>query len=170
MDFSNKHPADPLFNSTFRGQPGYFKDEMGSSTLHQMIALRTKCYFLQAIPSPLLETAKKESFDNCYIKCKGAPIPRDALLKQKVGQSFINSLKNDCVGSIKFNTISCKNQTVMLEQNTKRVISSFCDKRKYAVCGNHTVSHYFTSETNISCPEPYECQFLQKLFNIKYNN
>ena len=67
MDFSNKHPADPLFNSTFRGQPGYFKDEMGSSTLHQMIALRTKCYFLQAIPSPLLETAKKESFDNCYI-------------------------------------------------------------------------------------------------------
>ena len=168
MDFSNKHPADPLFNPTFKGQPGYFKDEMGSSKLHQIIALRTKCYFIEAIPSPLLKETKKRTFDRMYIKCKGAPIPSESLLKEKVGLSFVNSLKNDSVGSINFNTLSCKNQTVMLEQNTKRVISSFCDKRKYAICGNHTVSHYFTAKTNIDCPEPYECRFLQKMFKVKY--
>ena len=42
MDFSNKKKEDPLFDISKSGTPGFMKDEMGSSKLSQVIALRTK--------------------------------------------------------------------------------------------------------------------------------
>lgn len=156
MDFSNKKKDDPLFDITKSGTPGFMKDEMGSSKLCQVISLRTKCYYLQTIE------------DQDIMKCKGAPIPKQQTLKERVRDSYVESILNDCVGSIEVNRLACKGQTISFQTVNKKCISSFCDKRRYCVCTNHTVSHFDNLEGDISCPRPSECHFMKKYFKLKY--
>ena len=159
MDFSNKKKEDPLFDSTKSGSPGYMKDEMASSTLCQVIALRTKCYYLQSI---------NDEEEKHVMKCKGAPIPKEKTLKDRVCDSYVASILNNSIGSIGLNRLACKGQTISLQSVSKKCISSFCDKRRYCVCTNHTVSHLDKLEGNVDCPRPSECLFMQKYFKLKY--
>ena len=81
MDFSNKKKEDPLFDISKSGTPGFMKDEMGSSKLSQVIALRTKCYYLQA----------EDDEEGDIMKSKGAPIPKQKTLKDRVRDSYVSS-------------------------------------------------------------------------------
>ncbi len=158
MDFSNKKKEDPLFDISKSGTPGFMKDEMGSSKLSQVIALRTKCYYLQA----------EDDEEGDIMKCKGAPIPKQKTLKDRVRDSYVSSFLHDCVGSIELNRLASKGQTISFQSVNKKCISSYCDKRRYCVCSNHTVSHFDKLEGNINCHRPYECLFMKKYFKLKY--
>lgn len=90
------------------------------------------------------------------------------LLQDAICKSFVDCLKSDEIGSVSFKRLAAHNQNISLETCKKKVISSYCDKRKYANCGIHTVSHYPNSVKNIDCPYPFECNFLKKYFILKY--
>ena len=84
MDFSNKKKEDPLFDISKSGTPGFMKDEMGSSKLSQVIALRTKCYYLQA----------EDDEEGDIMKCKGAPIPKQKTLKSSAEKTWKSIMGN----------------------------------------------------------------------------
>lgn len=167
MDFSNKSPQDPLYNADGKGVTGLMKDECGSNILTEVALLRSKCYCLSVL-SFLRAYGLDTNLETCAeyeLKCKGAPIPKDFVKRCDVIRNYFKCLGDNTVESITFSRIASHNQTVQRETATRNCISAYCDKRHYAVCGNHTVSHREGLPRDIPCPDPIECLFTQAMWN-----
>ena len=148
----------------------FFKDELGSSTLVEIMALRTKCYMLRALASKHLSDAELLKFIDISVKCKGARLNKQAEAKNALRSSFVKALLESTKESVEFYRFASRNQKMTMVHETKSCIASFCDKRKLCSCLIHTVSHGFTTDRNPPCPVPQECRFLIKYFTLLYGS
>ena len=128
MDFSNYPTNHPLYDTSRKMKPGYFKDETcGRGGIKEICALKSKCYSYVT-----KGTGKVEC------KCKG-------ITKNRCVKFHFNDYKK-CL--LRMRRLSCVIRrirsrghvlsTIMLK---KRALSSFDDKRKLLSCGICTLPY-----------------------------
>ena len=139
MDFSN-YPKEnkEFYDETNKKVPGFLKDEYPTSDIMEVVAVKSKCYFLR------LKASKN------HIVCKG--------IAKGVSDTFPISLykkcvyENDTIVKSTMTTIRAKKHKLRTVEVTKVCMTSGDDKR-YQLCHLHSVpyGHKFikTAHSNV---------------------
>ena len=126
MDFSNYPPSHPLYNECVKKVPGYLKDEYPNANIEEVVAVKSKCYFLK------LDKAKN------HVVCKG--------IAKRVSDTFPIELyrqcvyDNDVIVRSSMTAIRAKKHKLRTVEVTKVCMSSGDDKR-YQTCAIHSVPY-----------------------------
>ena len=129
MDFSNYDESHPLYSQEHKKVPGYLKDEYPNSDIAEVVAVKSKCYFLKLASN---------SSDRDHIVCKG--------MSKRVIKSFPIELykkcvyENDIVVKATMPTIRAKKHKLRTVEVTKVCMTSGDDKR-YQTCAIHSVPY-----------------------------
>lgn len=129
MDFSN-YPIDhPLYNSKFKAEVGYFKDEIHpSKKIVEFVGLRAKCYALKTEDDQQTIETKKV--------CKG--LGRVAIEKRLKFEEYKDCLFNRKEIRHHFTGISSKKHNLFTTIKNKKALSCFDSKRYILPCGIHS--------------------------------
>ena len=141
MDFSNLPETHPLYSVGKKQIPGYMKNEVPNDDILEIVAPKSKCYFLRL---------RKNG--NTIQKCKG-------VTKAKTNKLLIDQYKKciykKTVVKDLVHNISVKNNQIRTTMLNKICMSSFDDKHHLLNCGIHSIPH-----GSIHCDEPCEiCLF-----------
>lgn len=141
IDFSNFPPDHPFYSTEIKKVPGYLKDEYPNNTITEVVAVKSKCYFLRF----------KEQNQKSHIVCKG--------ISKKVSDTFPIDLYKQCVYQAdtivksSMTTIRAKKYNLRTIMLTKVCMTSGDDKR-FQTCAIHSVpygSKYAVNDKCIKC-------------------
>ena len=135
MDFSNFPKNHPFYNECHKKVPGYLKDEYPMDTIHECVAVKSKCYYLKF-------------WNNATQVCKG--------ISKHVSNNFPIEFYLSCVYTPNAKiretmfSIRSKSHTVSTMAITKFCMTSGDDKR-FQTCHLHSVAYGHTNQTNKKC-------------------
>ena len=127
MDFSNYPKDHPFYDTSCKQVPGKLKNETPDDEIMEIVAPKSKCYFLRLKYKP--ENIKK---------CKGVTKAKTQKLQL---QQYKNCIYSKTAIKTNITNISVKNHQIRTTLLNKICMTSFDDKRHLLNCGVHSVPH-----------------------------
>ncbi len=118
FDFSNYPKDHPLYDSSKKKVPGYFKDELAGEEMTEFIALRSKMYAYKK---------RGQTKDSESKRLKG--ISKNVVKKNITFDDYMVSLLNNKTFYHKMRTLNSDKHEMYLQEVEKKSLNPFDDKR-----------------------------------------
>ena len=155
MDFSNFDMSHPLFDATRAKQLGFFKSELPSARIREVVALKSKTYAISSTPMDVFNLEGQEILR----RAKGVSSNvRDSIPFEDF-RRCVQEIQSVTVNQFNIRSVRHKNMLVKMH---KLAFSSFDDKR-YLMCNVHSVPYgsalIFLWKNKASFPKDENCPF-----------